>query len=102
MRQGCFIQRILKELTHLHLMASDDATTLIVKSSKFLGRKLVVDAVPVADAVVERRRRQRARQTLLASRRREVGLAECCHAYRNNRAKSEQVKEPFKNSIWPY
>ena len=83
-------------------MASDDATTLVVESSKFLGRKLVVDAVPVTDAVIERRRRQRARQTLLASRRREVGLAECCHAYRNNRAKSEQVKEPFKNSIWPY
>ena len=64
-------------------MASDDATTLIVKSSKFLGRKLVVDAVPVTDAVIERRRRQRARQTLLASRRSEVGLAEGCHAFKN-------------------
>ena len=83
-------------------MASDDATALVVESSKFLGRKLVVDAVPVTDAVIERRRRQRARQTLLASRRSEVGLAEGCHAFKNNRAKPEQVKKLFKNPIWPY
>jgi len=62
-------------LTHLNWMASDDATPLVVESSKLFGRKFHVDVVPMADAVVERRGRQSPRQSLLTSRWREVGLA---------------------------
>ena len=73
----CFILCAMPLVLHLNLVTGHNAAAFIVQSTKFLSRKFVVDAVAVADVVVERRRRQRATQSLLAPRRCEVGLAEC-------------------------